>query len=86
MHPNGAPGESCNGRDRTCALDTRARGGARAGGYNYVLHEAAFPVDLTFPLAVCATFFVSLLVLLYVIHHRLQARARSRLRRSQEGR
>ena len=48
--------------------------GARAGGYNYALHEAAFPVDLTFPVAVIATFFVSLLVLLYVIHHRLQAR------------
>ena len=48
--------------------------GARAGGYNYALHEAAFPVDLTFPIAVIATFFVSLLVLLYVIHHRLQAR------------
>ncbi|KAK9825842.1 hypothetical protein WJX81_002239 [Elliptochloris bilobata] len=42
------------------------------GGFNYALHEAAFPVDLTFPIAVCATFFVSLLVLLYVIHHRLQ--------------
>lgn len=45
----------------------------RAGGYNYALHEAPFPVDLTFPIAVCATFFVSLLVLLYVIHQRLQA-------------
>ena len=31
-------------------------------------------MDLTFPIAVCATFFVSLLVLLYVIHQRLQAR------------
>ncbi len=51
-----------------------------------MLHEAAFPVDLTFPLAVCATFFVSLLVLLYVIHHRLQARTRTHFSSLQEGR
>jgi len=81
MRPNCAPGDS---RDAAAARHAR-RAGARAGGYNYVLHEAAFPVDLTFPLAVCATFFVSLLVLLYVIHHRLQARARTHFSSLQEG-
>ena len=36
-------------------------------------------MDLTFPIAVCATFFVSLLVLLYVIHLRLQVGERAQL-------